>query len=233
MNYKIITDEDRLREFIDWLPDLEEGEVFYCALFAKKKYAPEIIDSSDRKKLKRFLATKKTLFNKIQHLEVKEGTYYLRGKQVPQHSLVVYVNPNPRSLTKIVKKAAKHFIDLIDNKGYNPMNEVLSLIQNTPSRKLYHDFDIDTFSKEYNIIDLCNALNNFIGKDSYKVLDTRGGFHILIEYNKIPDSIKKSWYLIVKQMIQRYFPSDLDRSGDMMMSVPGCIQGDYEPKFLN
>lgn len=235
MNYKIITDKERLREFINWLPDLLDGEKYYCSLFARKKYAPQMVQSSDKVQLKRFLSNKKDLFNKIQKLEVKKGTYILQDKIVPQEALVLYINPNPRNLYKATMKATKKFMDLVfnQNKGYNPVVEVLSCIQQTPSRKIYHDFDIDTFNKSYDISYLATALNNFIGKDSYKILETRGGFHILIEYSKIPESIKKSWFKVVNDMINRYFPGDVDQNGDMMIPIPGTYQGDFTPKFLN
>ena len=37
-NYTIITDLEALKQFVDWLPNLEFNEVFYCALFARSKY---------------------------------------------------------------------------------------------------------------------------------------------------------------------------------------------------
>jgi hypothetical protein len=36
MNYQIIKDENVLKEFIEWLPDLEEGETCYVGLLGKK-----------------------------------------------------------------------------------------------------------------------------------------------------------------------------------------------------
>lgn len=32
-NYKIITDVDKLKEFIDFLPVLDEDETYYCCLY--------------------------------------------------------------------------------------------------------------------------------------------------------------------------------------------------------
>jgi len=38
--YKIIYDEETLINFINWLPDLKDNEIFYLSLFCRKKYAP-------------------------------------------------------------------------------------------------------------------------------------------------------------------------------------------------
>ena len=78
MNYKIITDEDKLLDFINWLPDLEANEKFYCCLFLRKKYCTDLIKSSEKSQLKRFLSSKKRVFEKIKQLVTELGSYKLK-----------------------------------------------------------------------------------------------------------------------------------------------------------
>jgi hypothetical protein len=40
-NYQLITDLEKLKDFIEWLPDLGPHEKFYLALFGRNKYADQ------------------------------------------------------------------------------------------------------------------------------------------------------------------------------------------------
>ena len=165
MNYNIVTDEKQLIEFIDWLPDLGPNEKFYCSLFARKKYLPEVIKSNDKTQLRRFTSNKEKLFDKIKQLELKIGDWKLKDIDAPQESLVLYINPNPRSMKKATFLMAKKCIQLIENQNdnYNIHAEALSCIQKSKSRGVFVDFDIDT--KE---VDL-SKIENILPVGSYRV----------------------------------------------------------------
>ena len=83
--YKIIHNEKLIQEFIDKvLPDLQNNERFYCSLFARKKYCQELIKSNDKTQLKRFLATKENLIDKLYQLEIELGRWKLKDISAPQ-----------------------------------------------------------------------------------------------------------------------------------------------------
>ena len=221
MNYKIIHDEKKLLEFIDWLPELAPDEKFYCTLFARKKYAPESNLKTDKSKIKRFLTKKEHLFSKLKQLEVEEGAYQVAGRPAPQESLAVYINPNPRNLrlaafegiielTKLLKDGSKHF---------DPQSEMMTVIHNTVGRKIYLDFDLD-----YKPFDPAQ-LDAFINRDAVEILETRGGYHLLVNLKKIAPEFKPTFYKGLMSL-------DVDQTGDQLLPIPSCTQGNYIPHFL-
>lgn len=222
-NYKIIKDESLFRNFIEWLPDLAINETYYVCLFARSKYCDGEI-SSDKQQLKRFTSNKENLYDKVKQLEIEKGYYKHKDKPIPERALALYINPNPRDLERAAKNSLIDLANKITEKynGYNPHQIVLSNIHKSPSKKRYMDFDFDNVDLEY----VLNEMDGKINNDAFKVLKTRGGFHILVEIDKIDNKFKKSWY----KNIQTIDGSDV--CGDNLIPVIGCVQGDFIPYFI-
>jgi len=221
-NYSIIKDEKKLREFIDWLPELLPNEKYYLALFFRKKYCPII--KTDKGQLKRVTSTKELIYQKIKQMECELGSYTSDGIALPNEGLALYITPNPRDLEKATKNCLINFANKITQpySNYNPQSEVLSEIQKSCSRKIFMDFDFDGVEFE----DVKSKLDGYINKDCYTVVKTRGGFHLLVEVAKIENQYKKSWYLSLNSI------PGVDVRGDNLLPVVGCVQGDFVPHFI-
>jgi len=222
MNYKIIYDEEELDKFIDWLPELDANEKFYWSLFARKKYFQQLIKSNDKTQLKRGLATKQNLKDKIRQLEIEIGRWKLRDMEVPQEALVFYLMPNPRCMVKATYKAIRHCADLLENtnKGYNLVQETMSCVQKSKSRTCFVDFDIDDKTANLQLLKEVG-----LPGDCFTVVETRGGYHILVNVKRFQGKDYPYWYNNMKELFV------VDQVQDQLLPVPGTIQGGFEVKF--
>ena len=232
MNYQIITDENLLDEFISsFLKPCSPDETYYCCLFARSKYAKNEDGSNkfphiktDKNQLKRFLATPNTLKLKIKQLEVPFGAYITKdGEPIPQEALALYITPNRRSQKKAMFKLMKRLIDIqeCNGQGFNINAEAISAVQKSKSKTDWVDFDID--SKDIDI----SSIENVLPLGTYKILETRGGYHIMIDRDKVKKSnAPKNWYILLGQMFE------IDQSGDNMIPMVGTYQGGFTPKFI-
>jgi len=223
MNYKIIKDEGKLKGFIDWLPNLKDGEQFYLALFARSKYGNTGVLKSDKSQLARTTSTKERLFDKIKKMEVPVGTYKINGvEEIPMNTLALYIHPTPRSMKNASIKTAKTILDNIAKDKYqNPKSIALNAIQVSKTKTFRVDFDFDT---GMDVTDLKRIVEESVGNDNcFDIIQTRGGFHVLV--NPIKTSNKR-WY----QNLSAY--TTVDQSGDLLLPVVGCCQGDFIPHFI-
>lgn len=225
MNYKVINDEQKLKDFIDWLPPLGKSETFYVCLFARNKYCKGVGHiTQDKQQIKRFLSSKDRLFEKIKQLECAFGAYSDSGTPVPQESLALYINPNPRDMEKAAKSTLIRLVDLVTKPytGYNPQQIAMSETHKSCGKKVFVDFDFDNVEFE----ETFNKAKTLINEDAITSLKTRGGFHLLIELSKIDESFKRTWYKSLASL-----PGS-DIQGDNLIPVPGCTQGGFTPYFI-
>lgn len=230
MNYQIIADEQKLKKFIEWLPELQPHEKYYMCLFARSKYCKGVTHiSSDKAQLKRVVTDKERMLHKIKQMELRLGDYTQKGVPVPQEALALYITVNPRSMPKasanLLVKLATSMRD--QNIEMNPHAEALSQIQKAKSRTCYIDFDFDVEDPAI-LEEIKTRIDVYLGNpEAVTYLRTRGGMHCLIDPAKIPDTHKKTFYTNINKI------PGVDQTGDQMIPVPGTYQGGHTPYFMS
>lgn len=224
VNYKIVTNEELLKEFIAWLPDLQEKEKYYLCLFARNKYYKQLSHiKSDKAQLKRFVSDKERMFFKIKQLETEIENYRQKEIPVPQEALALYITVNPRDMWKASVNTMVKLAQAIRDQNIlmNPHQEALSEIQKAKSRTCYVDFDFDESIPEKEEILKC------INPEACTLLRTRGGIHLLVDPLKVSQEFKNKFYQSLTKL------AGADQSGDLLIPVPGTYQGGYTPHFID
>lgn len=217
INYNFINSEKQLSAFIDFLPDLKQDEVYYVCILARSKYSPNFKADSQ---IKSFYCKKELIIEKIRQLECKLGCYKFNNLPIPQESLSVYINPNPRDLRKSIKACTKSFMDILEKTPLpNLSSTLMSSVQTHSSKNRFIDFDFDKVSLE----DILNKIRPFINKEALSWVVTKGGFHLLVEISKVAETYKKSWFKKISSL------PGCDTSSDKLLPLPGCSQSDFTP----
>lgn len=229
--YEIIKDKDALQDFIDnHLPNLNNHEKFYVCLFARKKYSEGEMLTNDKTQLKRFLANKENLIDKIEQLEIPIGRYRQKnGKAISQKTLALYISANPRCMKSATRLVGKKAWDLFNNENFNIHAEALSCIQKSNSRKIFLTFDIDDKNQIGTVEDYTWLEQNLAR--NFKLIETRGGYHLLVSPEDVTiwrksKGLSLNWHQIIREKFK------VDQTGDIMLPVIGCTQGGFIPKIV-
>lgn len=231
--YQIINDEVELDRYIDTLLDLGPNYQYYVSLFARKKYGGTEGLKSDKGQLKRFVSSKHYLKEKLRKLEVPLGEYKVNGIPINEKSLVAYISVNPRDLEQASLEFAAKVTKCVARKLPIPnlKSGGLSTIQVTGKTKIYN-VDLDFCQdKEISVIELQVFLGEILNKTAYELIRTRGGYHILVNLDKLSNKFRKTWYSNLLKASTEYFTVDMSNA-DGMTPIPGCIQSDFTPKLI-
>ena len=220
-NYKIITDEAKLDEFINFLPDHTDTEVYYVCLFGRHKYAEAF--PKDSGQLARIASRKSDLKEKILRLEAPLGSYSRDGAVAPQEALAVYIGLNPRSLVKANKNLLIELATRIagGDLNFNPITVATTEVHRATGRKFFVDFDYD----DADPVDYIGEIKKILPDGVYRVLKTRGGFHLLVELEKARN-VKGNWHKALTAL-----PNCDVRGTNNLTPIPGCTQGGFTPYF--
>jgi hypothetical protein len=227
-NYKIIADEEKLQEFIDWLPPLGQSEGYYLQLFGRKKYLKDgdIHIQSGQQSLARLVCKKEEIVDKVKKLQVPLGLYKNRDVALPQECLALYITINPRCHERAAKNLLKVLADRITKpyEFYNVYQLAMTELHKACGKQYFvaFDFDFVDFSE------IRDTIKETLNESAYKVVKTRGGFHLIVMIDKIGDRFKKHWYKTISGL-----GPDVKGHQEMLLPVVGTFQGGHVVQFIN
>lgn len=171
LRYKITNCIRSIKQYIEYLPELEINEGYNFMLLYRGKYGKTHKGEVNLKSF--FTNNKKYILENILQLNSVDGSYNINNEPVDPNSLVLYTKPNPRSL----KMASVNGMSgLNSNLGLANQNELFN------SRKIKQiitdllvDFDtnsLDDVNKDLkNILNLQNKINNHKFKLPNKIIE--------------------------------------------------------------
>ena len=262
---KLIHDENEVKKFFDLiLPSYwETYETAFISIAARKKYLPEGTNTNLGKRpqmLDRDIIKTRD-FNRylagLYRFTEEKGYTDAEGVSVPDEAKVFYANiylsdsiaayeTMKSKMAEIDREIMSHAIT-----GHNDITHALgnirnlhglwyTIIQNTYSRKLWIDYDIDIreeYNKEKLAKDVLDEIDAFAGNIVKKhAVITHGGTHILLAAANNGTAFSKEFN---PETLLKYLQSSFDdktkeiiinRNG--MIPLPGTMQGGFPVHFI-
>lgn len=239
----LIEDFEEFDRFVQILPPLGLGEVYFLSLSARNKY----LTDEERAEFKlgrtemygRTLVKDKDDFYRA--MEKLTGIDAYRktkaGFLVPAKCRVVYVNINPSSMVNAYSVfteqmdalQAEVIKALLQGKqanldGFKNMEKhLMNAVQKSPARKFFLDIDIDAdpYTRQFILESLRVDLIKF--NIEHYVIATRGGFHILIKRQDLNKS-KYRLHEAVKHFNSLFNEGEVIFNSNAMVPMPGTLQ---------
>ena len=253
MTDNLLIDEIMLRSFCESvLHSLMDDEVYIVMLAARKKYddtlrrSTEMLDtlilrdnSSDYiyRKLKKFL-----------YVGEHDDIYYdnTAESNIPSKSMVAYIDIAPKSTIKAFIKFTKDYLDRIYELH---TNSIFGNSINVNNYRVFKKFTTNFFSclaqstsqRNHIIVDIdkkdkrllkstLNKIYNQFPKEEHNyiqwVSETRGGYHIILEYTK---PLSEFLHKTIKPS-SKYIEVN---NKNTMTPIPGTLQGGFLVKGVN
>ena len=281
----LIYDEEQVKEFyrkvIDSQPRTEFDTDFFC-IAARKKYMTQ--EEKDATRMGDTTLMEKTIvkkgdmslfLNKLHKVDASlDWLASNNGTRIPRSCMVFYMNINHTDMIYALKNLKMdiatmegELLDCLKKKGTleNIGNKVKGL--NTMVLKAYQDpknvakrnwvdIDLDVSPENFTFPEIKDVMDSLkFEEDKYVVIQTRGGYHILVstpwislynkEYSKRfteGERFNKKGLLSVDKVIRRleralddkgFEAKEITVNKNGMVPIPGTLQGGAKVKLLN
>jgi len=247
--------QEELKKFYDnVLPPLKDSEVYFISLSARNKLLTDeerVEYSLGRTEMFERRIIREKDFNKfsrsILKYETNENAYIGRNNiPLPMKCLIIYININPSDVVKAYQEfdtnVRENIYNMVSGKGSNLSyfkridRELMNSIQRNRGTKHYIDIDFDLPDKEQG---KCHRLlsifieNLLDKKQKFFVVETRGGFHVLLSRETLNFNFNKDIEYINEVAKTHYTNGEhyeICRNVNEMIPLPGTLQGLFPVK---
>lgn len=248
--FNLVYDINEIEKFHSFMHPLQPGEAYFVSMSARDKYltAEERIQFSlGRSEMFGRKIVKDPSFadylRVVRSMEVNDGGYTTRnGLSIPHKCAVIYANINASSGIKALHEFNKRtndlMLEMIHNKDaikhYASLDSILmNCYQRQRGTNHLLDVDFDVLKDADGYAFLETFIDILKQRDvAYKVIETHGGFHVLLvrntlkfNYNIILDELNKS----AKQLFEK---AEIVKNVNDMIPLPGTMQAGFPVKFL-
>lgn len=129
------------------------------------------------------------------------------------------VKAQPELMKRLMDNLAQRRDDV------NVMQDTLTAVHRSVSRKIFVDFDVDT--DDFDLGPVAKRIAEVINPEAVSIVGTRGGYHVLVKLEDIQPQYKKTWYNNMRAALH-----GVDIVGDTLLPVPGTYQGMHIPRFF-
>ncbi len=247
--YDFIWSENEIKKMFDILKPLEDDDVYFMSLSARKKYLTK--EEEENIQLTKTIMFQRKLVKKhkfshflktVKEYEMRIGSILSKGNDsiVPQKCMLIYLTINPCSSTRALKRFYSKSQELLFNsysdksliKNFRRVSSMLNTcFQQSMNKSKLIDIDMDIGHNNTNF--LHRLLKEFDEKEvKYHVIQTRGGYHVLIEKNTINYNYTKRIHSLNKEAkkINEKYEIIINKNG--MIPLPGTIQAGFKVKFI-
>lgn len=256
--YNFIADQDTLVRFLNILPPLEKDDVWMLILCARDKYLTDEekkkYDLKDASVVERKIVREsdiQRMMRVIKRFNTQIGSFTdARNNSLPLECFVLYMTINPRSVMRAVKHLIERYLDYFFELSEAIQNDeilrkiklldshVMTCVQTSNSKNKYFiDLDFDVVDKRTGNKYVGEFVNTILeGQSDYYAVETRGGYHILINKKSMSDTARKTFYIKAKEYeaagkkeLGDRFEVVINKQG--LIPLPGTLQGGFTVRF--
>lgn len=227
----LLVNENETKRFLEKVaPKLEKDEVLLLSLAVRGKYCPGVESSGA------FLNSMVLRNNDINDimLKIRRMSYvdkcyisYRTGNYINPECMVIYIDLQPRAVKSAMNLLFKEYMDVVseENVNYELLKKFTSwskmrhVLAKNRSKKLLLDIDIDIKDE-----DLLNNILDIVDDNVECVIESRGGYHVIIINDK----------RIAKELYEKYSKNEYIEfsSKQVQVPIPGTLQGGFEVKLI-